>query len=142
MLFLLTENTRYTNVLQLIGTLLVFIIVIAACYFVTRFVGGKQLAQQKNSNFDVLDTMRLAQNRYLQIVQVGRRYFVIAISKDNISLISELQEEDIVCRRQNRPNQAGFQDILANFRKKKAADVREDAPAASEEKIDDFKENR
>ena len=138
MLFLLTENTRYTNVLQLIGTLIVFIIVIAACYFVTRFVGGKQLAQQKNSNFDVLDTMRLAQNRYLQIVQVGKRYFVIAISKDNISLISELQKEDIVCWRQNRPNSAGFQDILAAFRKKKAADVREDDPAASEEKTDDF----
>lgn len=138
MLFLLTENTRYTNVLQLIGTLIVFIIVIAACYFVTRFVGGKQLAQQKNSNFDVLDTMRLAQNRYLQIVQVGKRYFVIAISKDNISLISELQKEDIVCWRQNRPNPAGFQDILAAFRKKKATDVREDDPAASEEKTDNF----
>lgn len=138
MLFLLTENTRYTNVLQLIGTLIVFIIVIVACYFVTRFVGGKQLAQQKNSNFDVLDTMRLAQNRYLQIVQVGNRYFVIAISKDNISLISELQKEDIVCRRQSRPNSAGFQDILAGFRKKKAADVHEDSPAAAEDKTDDF----
>lgn len=138
MLFLIAEGTRYTSTLQLIGTVVVFVIVVAACYFVTRFVGAKQLAQQKNSNFLVLDTFRLAQNKYLQIIQIGKRYFVIAISKENISVISELAKEDITWWRETASGGASFQGILSAVRKKQTEPL--DGETKKEAKVDTHEE--
>lgn len=139
MLFLLTEGTRFTSTLELFGLVIVFIVVIAACYFVTRFVGGRQLAQQRNSNFLVLDTFRLAQNKYLQLVQVGRRYFVIAVGKDAVSLISELEKEDITWWRESAQSGAGFSGILASIRKKQTEDSgrAEDGPEKEKDGSDE-----
>ena len=138
MLFLIAEGTRYTSTLQLIGTVVVFVIVVAAFYFVTRFVGAKQLAQQKNSNFLVLDTFRLAQNKYLQIIQIGKRYFVIAISKENISVISELAKEDITWWRETASGGASFQGILSAVRKKQTEPL--DGETKKEAKVDTHEE--
>ena len=118
MLFLLQGYSGYTSGLELAGLLIAFIIVIVACYFVTKFIGGKQLAQQKNSNFTVLDTFRLAQNKYLQLIQAGNRYFVLAICKDSIRLIAELEKEDITYWRENGQMAGGFQELLSAMHKK------------------------
>lgn len=118
MLFLLQGYSSYSSGLELAGLLVVFIIIIAACYFVTRFVGGKQLAQQKNSNFTVLDTFRVAQNKYLQLIQAGKRYFVLAVCKDSITLVAELDKEDITYWREEGQIPKSFQDILSTMRRK------------------------
>lgn len=143
MLFLTTEvagTSRFDSLLRLIGTLILFLVVIVFCFFVTRFVGGRQLAQQKNSNFTVLDTMRLAQNRFLQIIQVGNRYFVIAISKDQISLIAELQKEDITYWREAATGKMSFQDIFSSVRKRKTDSTNSDLN--NEAKVDIHEEQK
>lgn len=119
MLFLLQGYSGYSSGLELVGLVVVFIVVIAACYFVTRFVGGKHLAQQKNSNFTVLDTFRVAQNKYLQLVQAGKRYFVLAICKDSMTLVAELDKEDITYWREEGQAAGSFQEILSAMRSKK-----------------------
>ncbi|MBQ9120674.1 MAG: flagellar biosynthetic protein FliO [Lachnospiraceae bacterium] len=101
--------------------LLVFLLVIVACYFVTRFVGGKQLKQQKNSNFTVLETFRLAQNKYLQLIQMGSRYFVLAVCKDSITVVTELLQEEIPYWREQTVV-PGFSEILQKFKKEKTGE--------------------
>ena len=82
------------NLFKLIGLLVVFVIIIIACYYVTKLVGTNQLVKTKNSNFKILDTYKLGQNQLIAIVEVGNRYFCIGITKENVSLISELDEDD------------------------------------------------
>ena len=38
---------------------------------------------------------RVTGNKFMQLIRVGKRYFVVAVGKDEISLISEVSEEDI-----------------------------------------------
>lgn len=122
MIFLLQEYSGYTSGLELAGLLVVFLLVIAACYFVTRFIGRKQLNQQRHSNFTVLETFRLAQNKYLQLIQAGSRYFVLAICKDTITVVTELQREEITHWREPS-NAPGFADILQKFKKDKTGEA-------------------
>lgn len=131
-MFLLQDFSGYTSGLELFGLVIVFVIVIIACYFVTRFVGGKQLMQQKNSNFTVLETMKLAPNKYLQLIQAGTRYFVISIAKEQISFIAELQKEDITYWKTSQPQQKGFQDILKSLLNKS----RTETEKQEQEKVD------
>ncbi len=115
--FLGVSDTRLSSIASLFGILAVCILVIAASYFFTRFVGGRQLSQQKNSNFKAVDTFHLAQNKYLMLIQVGKRYFVIAICKDTVTMLSELSEDDITVWRKNVQGTANFKSIFSGMLK-------------------------
>ena len=112
MVFLSTFGTTgVESVLKLIGLILLCIIIIAASYYTTRFVGKRQAGMTGDSNFKPLDIYRINQNKYLQLIAVGKRYFVIAVSKDNVQLIAELQEDDITYWRSEK--KMSFKDIMS-----------------------------
>ena len=69
--------------------------VLALTYFTTRFVGNYQKARSVNRNFEVIETYRITNGKYLQIVKIGEKYIVIGIGKDNITSICELSADDI-----------------------------------------------
>jgi flagellar protein FliO/FliZ len=111
---------------ELILLILIFVLIIAACYFVTKFIGGKQLNQMKNSNFTVLDTYRITQNKFLQLVRMGNQYVVIAVTKDKVSVIAHLTEEEVI-KPEHKPNEmTSFSHVFSNIVNKKK----------SEEKVD------
>ncbi|MCR5204795.1 MAG: flagellar biosynthetic protein FliO [Lachnospiraceae bacterium] len=93
--FLNGESGGIKSVLKLIGLIILCILIIAASYFTTRFVGSRQLKGAAKSNFRSIDIFRISPNKYLQIIEIGEKYFCIAVSKDKISLIGELSKDDI-----------------------------------------------
>ncbi|SHJ94185.1 flagellar protein FliO/FliZ [Anaerocolumna jejuensis DSM 15929] len=109
--------TSGDNFLQLLGVLILFIVVLVITYLTTKFVGGVKMGALRESNFKVIDTYKLTQNKYLQIVKVGTRYFVIAVGKDDIRLLTELKEDEITVKDRNTRQNNNFQDILKTFKK-------------------------
>ena len=83
------------GVAQFLTVLVIFLLVLAITYYTTRFVGRYQKLQGFNKNFEAIETYRVTQNKFLQLVRVGKRYFVIAVGKDEISLVSEVSQDDI-----------------------------------------------
>jgi flagellar protein FliO/FliZ len=118
MIFLTTELSHTAeNFLQLLGVSILFIFVLIATYLTTKFVGNVKLGQYKNSNFKVLETYKITQNKYLQLIQIGKRYFVISVGKDIINFITELNETDIEFTEMGR-KQVNFTDIIAKLTNK------------------------
>ncbi|MCR5223006.1 MAG: flagellar biosynthetic protein FliO [Lachnospiraceae bacterium] len=81
--------------MQFLTALLVFVFVVALTYFTVRWVGAYQKIQPGNKNFEVIDTCKVTQNKFLQIVKVGSRYFLIGIGKDTLEFFTELDENDL-----------------------------------------------
>ncbi len=114
---LLGSPKSLENFAQLLGYILIFIIVVVLCFYTTKFVAGQRLTKKTIGNFEVIETFPLAQNKYLQLVRTGKKYIVISVSKDSISYITELQEEEI-----NKPEvspegaKVSFKEILAGIR--------------------------
>jgi flagellar protein FliO/FliZ len=88
-------STKLDNLLQLFGVSVLFIFVLAITYLTTRFVGGVKLKKDKNSNFKVIETYKITNNKFLQIINIGDKYVVISVSKDDIHFITEINEEQI-----------------------------------------------
>ena len=111
--------TSVQSIVELVSLILVFLIVLVVCYFTTRFVAGKQIAQKKAGNFEVIETYAIAQNKYLQLVRMGSKYVVISVAKDTISFITELEESEI-CKIQKNMSMTGksFKEVLSGFSKK------------------------
>ncbi len=107
------------NILQLIGLIIVFILILCATYYTSRWIGKSSFTQQRAANIQVVETFRLSQTKYIQIIRAGtRRYFVIAVSKENITYIAELKEEDIILRDESQTaEKVSFSDIMKKLKK-------------------------
>ena len=83
------------NFFELIGLVFLLIIIMIAAYYTSKFIGGVKLGQMKKSNFTIIDTYRISQNKVIQIVKIANKYVVIAIGKDTITSITELDEAEV-----------------------------------------------
>lgn len=88
-------SSNLDNLLQLFGVSILFIFVLGITYLTTRFVGGVNLKRERNSNFKVIETYKITNNKFLQIINIGNKYVVISVSKDDIHFITEISEEQI-----------------------------------------------
>lgn len=118
--------TGVNGIVQLITVAVLFVLVLVLTYFTTRFVGRYQKGQLSGSNIQVLDTMRLSQNKLIQIIRVGEKYFAVAVCKDTITLLGEIDGDKLVIKEQSGQSNVDFESILRRFRKKEQENRQED----------------
>lgn len=104
------------NFLQLLGVTALFIFVLILTYFTTKLVSGVKSTREKGSNFKVIETYKVAPNKFLQIVQIDEHYIVISVGKDDIQYITELSKEEITTPELSTLN-LSFSDILSKITK-------------------------
>ena len=116
-------SSRIEAFAQLLTLLIIFIFVLAVTYYVTRFVGNYQKNKLSGSNINTLETMRIANNKYIQIVKIGSRVFAIAVAKDTVSYLCELDEDELIYKESSSGkmliNNDNFKEILEKFKKDK-----------------------
>ena len=85
------------NIFRLIVVLAIFIGVLFITVYATRWIASYQRGLAKNTNFDVIDAISIGTSQRLQIVKVGKnRYFIIGVGKEEVTLISEISEEELL----------------------------------------------
>lgn len=108
---------------QLLTLIIVFALVLALTYFVTRFAGNYQKSKLSGGNINVLETMRISNSKYIQIIQIGNRFFAIAVCKDTVTVISEIEQGDLVLSdNTTQVKSESFKSILEKFKKDKPED--------------------
>mgnify|MGYP004611378933 FL=1 len=116
-------SSRIEAFSQLLTLLIIFVFVLAVTYYVTRFVGNYQKNKLSGSNINILETMRIANNKYIQIVKIGSRVFAIAVAKDTVSYLCELDEDELTYNESSSGkmliNNDNFKEILEKFKKDK-----------------------
>ncbi|MEH2942675.1 flagellar biosynthetic protein FliO [Lachnospiraceae bacterium KK002] len=122
-MILLEISSGWESFFQLIGVLLVFLLVLALTWGVTRWIAGYQQGMMADKNIRVIETFRVNNNKFIQIIQVGKKYLVISVCKDTINILTELTEEQLVWmpspEGKNPVNvNENFQEILNNLKKK------------------------
>lgn len=107
--------TWVNGLVQLLVALFIFIIVLVLAYFAARITGGFQANMNRRSNIHIIETYRITNNKYIQIVQIGNRYVALGVSKDNIEVLIELDETDLAVESLDIQNKGSFKDILSQF---------------------------
>lgn len=107
---------------EIVGLLLVFILVLAAAYVTTRWIAKHTAGTLKTGNIKVIETYKLGPNRYLQIVRVADRYLVLAVSKDQITFLTEVSEEELVFPPEKGDSEVPFQELFKKAARGKKKD--------------------
>ena len=80
---------------QFIVVLIIFVLVLGVTAWVTKWISGYQKQQSANSNIEVIETSRLTNNKYLQLIRVGETYMAIAVCKDTVTMLGEIPAEQL-----------------------------------------------
>lgn len=138
---MLLTTGSYNSFLDMITVLLIFVFVIAITLFTTKYIANYQKVQNAGKNIEVLETYRISQSKYIQIVKIGKKNVAIAVSKDTVTLLATLEEGDV-----SFPEEAGegksFKEILASLKKTKALDENADLAQEMLEKTESLEEEK
>ncbi len=107
---LLSSHTL-SDIAQFFTVLIVFIFVLALSMFCAKWVGNYQKAQLSGGSAEVIETIRIAQGKWLQIIRIGSKYKVIAVSRDNVTYLGDVDESDI--KTTDPEEKKSFSEILS-----------------------------
>lgn len=107
-------SSSLNSFLQLLGAIIIFGFILVITYFTTKWVGGFQKSQMKGGNLRVVETVRIANNHFLQVIKAGEKYLVIAVGKETVTLLTELPAEQL--KETTQDSQEDFQAILNKFK--------------------------
>ena len=95
---------------QFITVLLIFVVVLGITAVVTKWMASYQKQQSRNENIEVIETTRIANNKYIQIIRAGEKYMVIAVCKDTVTMLGEIPEDTLKGR--GPVQNFGFKEFL------------------------------
>jgi flagellar protein FliO/FliZ len=102
---------------QVMTVLLIFVFVLALTYFVTRWIANYQKGKLSSGNIEVIETQRISQNRYVQIVRIGEKYFALGIGKEEVQMLGEIAKEELNLQKKELNNFPDFKKIFNNIKK-------------------------
>jgi flagellar protein FliO/FliZ len=85
----------FDQIVQLITVILIFLFVLVLAYLAARLTAGVQKGRMSNTDIEVLETFRIAQNKYIQVVRVGEKYYSYIVCKDTVTLLGEMKKDEI-----------------------------------------------
>lgn len=88
-------STGASGYAEFITVLLIFVFVLGITAVVTKWLANYQKQQSVNENIEVIETTRIANNKYIQIIRAGEKYMVIAVCKDTVTMLGEIPREQL-----------------------------------------------
>ena len=104
--------------LQFISILVIIVAVLGVTYYVTKWIANYQKGTEAGKNISIIETCRISTTKYIQIVRIGTRYVAIAVSKDQITNLGDLSEEQLTLDGETSEN-ISFKDILEKIKGEK-----------------------
>lgn len=118
MCIVFSQSSRFESIWQLFTLSIIFIIVLGLTYYTTKWAARIQKNQVFNKNIEVVETYKITTNKYIQIVKIGEKYLVIAITKDSITMLTEIDKEQIELS-DTIETKESFSEILNKFKELK-----------------------
>lgn len=115
-IYLFQGSSTISNIAELFGLLLVFVLILVLAYYTSKWIGKSSAGMgAKNHNITIIETLRLSQTKYLQIIKVANKYIVIAVSKDHVEYLTEI-DGDQLSSFEDVKEAASFKEILSKIR--------------------------
>ncbi len=116
---ILAVSGRTDSYVQFMTILVLFVFVLGITYAVTKWIGGYQKSASSNANMEIVETLRMSNNKYVQIIRIGQKYLAVAVCKDSVTMLTEIPKDDLCLLEGASGGLSGFKDVLAKIQKEK-----------------------
>ncbi len=109
---LLAKSNGVDPFAQFMTVLLIFVLVLAITFFVTRWIGKFQKTQTTGATIEVVEATKISASAFAEIIRVGNKYIAVAVSKENVTFLCDVPEEDISFAKDGDISAVGFSNVL------------------------------
>lgn len=106
------------EIISLIMSVLGIIFVLFLTYFSTKWLSIKASSITKSKYMNIVDKIILGQNKYIAIVEISNKYYLMSVTDNNINIIKDLDELELSTL-ENTSETKEFDKIFTNFFKNK-----------------------
>ena len=94
----------WSTLAYLLSLVAVFAVVVTLAYFTAKFIGGRFNAARSSGGGRVLENLPLGPNRSVCVVKIAGRVFLLGVTENNITLLSEItDDQEIETLQENAP---------------------------------------
>lgn len=131
-MLILTVTDRVDSFAQLITVLIIFVLVLVATLFTTKWIAGYQKQQNMGKNIEVVETCSIGNGKYIQIVRLAKTYVAIAVCKDTVTMLVEIPKDEIVFPDGDNKMSLHFRDLFQKAKEKLPEDMTEEVSSKEE----------
>ena len=104
--------------LTFVSLLFAFALILGLAYVTTKIVASANFKKYKNKNMRLLEGMQLGPQKSLQLVRVGNKILLLALSKDNVEKIETFYPNELnVSEDDYDKNIVSFQEVFEKMTK-------------------------
>ncbi len=92
---MLDISARSSGGLQIVYILILFVVIFFGAYYTTKFLGKYQGRKTKEANLKVIEAISVGPQKSLQLVKVGSEFVLIGVTKDRITFLKDVSEDQI-----------------------------------------------
>ncbi|MBQ6407286.1 MAG: flagellar biosynthetic protein FliO [Butyrivibrio sp.] len=111
-------RSEFDSYLQFISVLIIFIVVLGATYYATKWMANYQKGADIGKNIEVVETCKISATKYVQIIRIGNRYVAIGVSKDQIVNLGDVLSDELMLNTGEKENMS-FKDVLEKIKGEK-----------------------
>jgi flagellar biosynthetic protein FliO len=101
------EHMGQDNWVSTMGLFLVAVLVPVAAYYATRFLVGKTQTGNKKAGMKLLDRLYLSRDKYILVVKIAGKGYVLGVTNQSVSPIDTLSQEQLSQYEQAPPASGG-----------------------------------
>ena len=97
---------------QLITLLLIFVAVLTVTAVTAKYLVKIQKQATVSGNLEILETIRVSNTKYIQLVRIGETYVAMAVCKDTVTKLCEVPAQQLKTATPGMENNFSFRDML------------------------------
>lgn len=107
--------TPHLPLMPFLQMIMLVMVVGALAYYTTRLIGGAKYGKGGRRNLEIVESMGVGPQSFVHVLKVGKKYVLIGVTRGQVSLLTELEEEQLVLS-ENSPK-VSFESFVSKFQK-------------------------
>lgn len=112
----LVGTSTLASFIKLILLCICFVLILVASYYFTKWYASSGVIKNKTKNIQVMESYPLGAGKQVCILKIGGKYVAVAISKEQITVLTEIPEEQLIFEETTTQN-ANFGEVFGKMMK-------------------------
>ncbi|MBQ6807166.1 MAG: flagellar biosynthetic protein FliO [Lachnospiraceae bacterium] len=123
---ILAVSDNMNTYAQFMTVLIIFVFVLAITYFTSKWIAGYQKGRGINANIEMIESFRLSNNKYIQIIRIGQKYLAVAVGKDSVTMLTEISEDQLLLSSDEGGQVHSFKELFEKVQQKSFLEKEDD----------------
>lgn len=113
------KENNWSSTLGMLGQLffliLIFVFILFLTYYSTKWVSTLRFKTRNSKNIKIIESTSVGVQNTIQLIQVGEQFFLIGVTKESITFLSELTGKFDKEENEEQKNRVPFEKYMQEF---------------------------